>query len=116
MLLEKETIYFNEVELIMKVKEELIKEDIDVRVVSMPCMELFDAQSDEYKSSVLPNDIRARVAVEAGSPDNWYKYVGLDGKVIAMTTFGASGPFDKLLVKFGFTVENVVNAVKQVIK
>ena len=106
----------SEVELIMKVKEELIKEDIDVRVVSMPCMELFDAQSDEYKSSVLPNNIRARVAVEAGSPDNWYKYVGLDGKVIAMTTFGASAPFSDLLVKFGFTVENVVNAVKQVIK
>ncbi len=105
----------SEVELIMKAKEELIKDNIDVRVVSVPCMELFDKQDEAYKQSVLPNEIRARVAVEAGTPDYWYKYVGLDGKVIGMTTFGASAPFSALLKKFGFTVENVVENVKKVL-
>ena len=103
----------SEVELIMKAKEELKKENIDVRVVSVPCMELFDKQDAEYKASVLPTNVRARVAVEAGTPDTWYKYVGLDGEVIGMTTFGASAPFSDLLKKFGFTVENVVETVKK---
>ncbi|MBR2337463.1 MAG: transketolase [Clostridia bacterium] len=105
----------SEVELVMKAKDELIKEGIDVRVVSIPCMELFDKQDDSYKSYVLPNSVRARVAVEAATPDMWYKYVGLDGKVIGMTTFGASAPHSALLSKFGFTVENVVNSVKTVL-
>ena len=105
----------SEVELVMKAKEELKKENIDVRVVSVPCMELFDKQDDAYKASVLPLDVRARVAVEAGTPDAWYKYVGLDGEVIGMTTFGASAPFSDLLKKFGFTVENVVETVKKTI-
>lgn len=105
----------SEVELAMNAKAELIKEDIDVRVVSVPCMELFDKQSKEYREEVLPNAIRARVAIEAGTPDCWYKYVGLDGKVIGMTTFGASAPFAALLKKYGFTVENVVTTVKEVI-
>ena len=105
----------SEVELAMKAKNELEKDGVDVRVVSVPCMELFDKQSKEYKESVLPNAVRARVAVEAGSPDCWYKYVGLDGKVIGMTTFGASAPFSDLLKKFGFTVENVVKTVKEVL-
>ena len=105
----------SEVELAMNAKAELKKDGIDVRVVSVPCMELFDKQSKEYKESVLPNAVRARVAIEAGTPDCWYKYVGLDGKVIGMTTFGASAPFSALLKKFGFTVENVVSAVKEVL-
>lgn len=105
----------SEVELAMNAKTELKKDGIDVRVVSVPCMELFDKQSKEYKESVLPNAVRARVAIEAGTPDCWYKYVGLDGKVIGMTTFGASAPFPALLKKFGFTVENVVAAVKEVL-
>lgn len=105
----------SEVELAMKAKLELKNENIDVRVVSVPCMELFDKQSKEYKESVLPDSVRARVAVEAATPDCWYKYVGLDGKVIGMTTFGASAPFSDLLKKFGFTVENVVNTVKEVL-
>ena len=106
----------SEVDLAMKAKEELLTVGVDVRVVSMPCMEVFDKQPQEYKDSVLPSNVRARVAVEMATPDCWYKYVGLDGKVLGMTTFGASAPFEKLLDKFGFTVENVVNAVKEVIK
>ena len=105
----------SEVELAMKAKDELAKEDIDVRVVSVPCMEIFDAQPIEYKESVLPNNVRARLAVEAGSPDNWYKYVGLDGKVIAMNSFGASAPASTLFKMFGFTTENVVAKVKELL-
>lgn len=105
----------SEVELAMKSKIALKDEGINVRVVSVPCMELFDKQSKEYKETVLPNAVRARVAIEAGTPDCWYKYVGLDGKVIGMTTFGASAPFSDLLNKFGFTVENVVSKVKEVL-
>ncbi|MBQ7373717.1 MAG: transketolase [Clostridia bacterium] len=103
----------SEVELAMKAKDELANENIDVRVVSIPCMELFDAQPIDYKEAVLPNAVRARVAVEAGSPDNWYKYVGLDGKVIAMNSFGASAPASTLFKMFGFTTENVVAKVKE---
>ena len=105
----------SEVELAMNAKEELLNHGIDVRVVSMPCMELFEKQDEAYKNYVLPLNVRARVAIEAGSPDTWYKYVGLDGKVICMTTFGASAPFSALLKKFGFTVENVVEKVKKVL-
>ncbi len=103
----------SEVELAVKAKAALKEEGISVRVVSVPCMELFDAQSDEYKEQVLPPSVRARVAIEAATPDCWYKYVGLDGKVIGMTTFGASAPFKDLLVKYGFTVENVTAKVKE---
>ena len=105
----------SEVELIMKAKDELIKENIDVRVVSIPCMEVFDKQSCDYKNSVLPLNVRARVAVETATPDCWYKYVGLDGEIIGMTTFGASAPHSALLKKYGFTVESVINAVKKVV-
>lgn len=105
----------SEVSLAVNAKEELKKDDIDVRVVSMPSMELFDKQSAEYKESVLPNAVRKRVAVEALSDFGWYKYVGLDGKVIAMEGFGASGPAATLFEHFGFTVDNVVKTVKEVI-
>ena len=102
----------SEVSLAVDAKEELKKDGIDVRVVSMPSMELFDKQSAEYKESVLPNAVRKRVAVEALSDFGWYKYVGLDGKVIAMDGFGASGPAATLFEHFGFTVDNVVKTVK----
>ena len=105
----------SEVSLAVNAKEELKKSGIDVRVVSMPSMELFDKQSAEYKESVLPNAVRKRVAVEALSDFGWYKYVGLDGKVIAMEGFGASGPAATLFEHFGFTVDNVVKTVKEVI-
>ena len=105
----------SEVSLAVNAKEELKKSGIDVRVVSMPSMELFDKQSAEYKESVLPNAVRKRVAVEALSDFGWYKYVGLDGKVIAMEGFGASGPAATLFEHFGITVDNVVKTVKEVV-
>ncbi len=101
----------SEVELAVKAKAELAAE-MNVRVVSMPCMELFEAQSAEYKESVLPKAVRKRVAIEALSDFGWGKYVGLDGAYVTMKGFGASAPAAKLFEHFGFTVENVVNTVK----
>ena len=106
----------SEVSLSIEAKEALAKEGIDVRVVSMPCMDIFEKQSDEYKEKVLPKTVRARVAVEALSEFGWGKYVGLDGKTVCLDRFGASAPADVLFKEFGFTVENVVKAVKEVIK
>ncbi|MBQ7642774.1 MAG: transketolase, partial [Clostridia bacterium] len=105
----------SEVNLAVKAQEELIKYGIDARVVSMPCVEDFEAQSAKYKESVLPKSVRARVAIEAGATATWYKYVGLDGKVLGIDTFGASAPAGKLFEKFGFTVDAVVNAAKEVL-
>ena len=105
----------SEVELIMGAADELAKKGIDARVVSMPSFELFEAQSAEYKESVLPNAVRNRVAVEAASSFGWYKYVGLDGEVIALDHFGASAPASILFKEFGFTVENVVETALRVV-
>ena len=105
----------SEVELAINAKKALKAEGIDVRVVSVPCMELFDKQPKKYKESVLPSSVRTRVAIEAGSTQCWYKYVGLDGDVIGMTTFGASAPYPVLQKHFGFTVENVCEKVKKII-
>ncbi len=105
----------SEVELAMNAQKELLNENIDVRVVSVPCMELFDKQSAEYRESVLPNSVRKRVAIEMATPDTWYKYVGLDGKVLGIDHFGESAPYKVLLEKYGFTVENVVNTVKSIL-
>ena len=88
----------------------------DARVVSMPSFELFDAQDEAYKESVLPKAVRARVAVEAASPFGWYKYAGLDGEVIALDHFGASAPASILFKEFGFTVDNVVEKALAVCK
>ena len=106
----------SEVSLSIEAKEMLAKEGVDVRVVSMPCMDIFEKQSDAYKEKVLPKTVRARVAVEALSEFGWGKYVGLDGKTVCLDRFGASAPADVLFKEFGFTVENVVKAVKEVIK
>lgn len=105
----------SEVELIMKAADELAKQGIDARVISMPSFELFDEQSDEYKESVLPNSVRARVAVEAASTFGWHKYTGLDGKVIGIDHFGASGKAEVLFKEFGFTVDNVVKTAVEVV-
>ncbi|GAB3789256.1 transketolase [Dyella agri] len=104
----------SEVELAMEAARTLAQQGLPVRVVSMPCTETFDAQPLEYREGVLPGWCRARVAVEAGISDFWRKYVGLDGEVIGMTTFGASAPAEQLFEYFGFTVTNVVDAVKRV--
>ena len=105
----------SEVELCMNAQTELKEKGVKARVVSMPCMELFEAQSKEYKESVLPETVRARVCVEAGSPDCWYKYAK-DGEVIGMTTFGESAPAKILFKHYGFTAENVAAAAERVIK
>ncbi len=101
----------SEVELAVKAKAELSCEH-QIRVVSMPCMDLFEEQSDEYKESVLPKNVRKRVAIEALGDFGWGKYVGLDGATVTMKGFGASGPAGKLFEHFGFTVENVVKTVR----
>lgn len=105
----------SEVELGINAQAELLKEGIDVRVVSVPSMDVFAAQSSEYKESILPKNIRARVAVEAATDFGWGKYVGLDGTTVTMKGFGASAPANILFKKFGFTTENVVNAVKSIL-
>ncbi len=102
----------SEVELAVGAREELLKEGMDVRVVSMPSMDIFEEQSDEYKESVLPKAVRKRVAVEALSDFGWGKYVGLDGTCVTMKGFGASAPAKQLFEKYGFTIDNVVKAVK----
>ena len=102
----------SEVSLAVEAKAELAKKDIDVRVVSMPSMDLFEEQSAEYRESVLPDAVRKRVAVEALSDFGWYRYVGLDGAVVSMKGFGASGPAAQLFEKFGLTTEAVVKAVE----
>lgn len=103
----------SEVGLCMDAAKVLESEGIKVRVVSMPCIELFEQQSEEYKNSVLPKAVKSRVAVEAGVTMPWYKFVGLDGKVIGLDSFGESGKPDVLMKKFGFTVENVVKVAKE---
>lgn len=102
----------SEVSLAVDAKAELIKDGIDVRVVSMPSMDVFEQQSDEYKESVLPKSVRKRVAIEALSDFGWGRYVGLDGAYVTMHSFGASAPAATLFKEFGFTVENVVKTVK----
>jgi transketolase len=99
----------SEVELIYKAADELKIKGIDARVVSMPSFELFEAQSKEYKELILPNKVRTRVAIEAATSFGWHKYVGIDGEVISIDHFGASGKAEVLFEEFGFTVANVVN-------
>ena len=98
----------SEVEQCMKAKDILKTKGVDARVVSMPCMEEFEKQPQAYKDEVLPPEVKARVCVEAGSPYSWYKYAGDCGEIIGMSTFGASGPANKLFEMFGFTADNVV--------
>lgn len=98
----------SEVELAMQAQKALLEQGKDVRVVSMPSMELFDQQDDSYKEKVLPKHIRKRLAVEMACDFGWHKYVGLDGKVISVNQFGASAPANIVIQKYGFTVENIV--------
>ncbi|WP_047248102.1 transketolase [Chromobacterium subtsugae] len=105
----------SEVELALKAQEALAAEGVAVRVVSMPCTNVFDAQDKAWQHSVLPAGL-PRVAIEAGHPDFWHKYVGLDGAVVGMATFGESAPAGQLFKEFGFTVENVVAKTRSVIR
>ncbi|EAQ54000.1 transketolase [Vibrio sp. MED222] len=105
----------SEVELAVSAAAELTAEGKKVRVVSMPATDAFDKQDAEYRESVLPSDVTARIAVEAGIADFWYKYVGFGGKIIGMTTFGESAPAGELFKMFGFTTENVVKTAKELL-
>ena len=105
----------SEVQLAMAAAEQLSQAGKQIRVVSMPCAEIFEAQDAAYRESVLPSDVLARVAVEAAHMDYWYKYVGLDGRVVGMSSFGESAPAGELMQQFGFTVDNVVAAVEDVV-
>lgn len=102
----------SEVQLCLGAHEQLKAEGIRSRVVSMPSWELFQRQPEEYRNSVLPPKVRARVAVEAGTSLGWRDYVGLDGRIVARREFGASAPIKELLKQFGFTVENVIAQAK----
>ena len=105
----------SELALAMAAAERLGAAGRRVRVVSMPCAEVFEQQDAAYREAVLPSDILARVAVEALHADYWYKYVGLDGRVVGMTSFGESAPAGELMNYFGFTVDNVVAVVEEVL-
>lgn len=105
----------SEVALAMEAAKKLQQEEINVRVVSMPSTDVFLAQDAKYRESVLPAGVMAKVAVEAASADYWYRFVGPQGRIIGMHSFGASAPAKDVFREFGFTVENVVNAVKEVI-
>nr|WP_024965782.1 transketolase [Pantoea sp. IMH] len=105
----------SEVELAVGAYEQLTAEGRKVRVVSMPSTDAFDKQDEAYREAVLPKAVSARVAIEAGIADYWYKYTGLNGAVVGMTTFGESAPADQLFKMFGFTVDNVVAKAKSLL-
>ena len=105
----------SEVDITLQAADVLAQTNIAVRVVSMPCAEIFCEQEQSYQEQVLPSSIRARVAVEALHADYWHKFVGLDGRVVGMRTFGESAPGGELMKEFGFTVKNVVAAVMETV-
>ena len=105
----------SEVELAVKAAEALSAEGKKVRVVSMPSTNRFDKQDAAYRESVLPAAVTKRVAIEAGIADFWYKYVGFEGRVVGMNSFGESAPADQLFKLFGFTVDNVVAKAKEIL-
>ena len=105
----------SEVELAMKAAKTLSAEGVKVRVVSMPSTNVFDKQDEAYRESVLPSNVTKRVAIEAGIADFWYKYVGSNGRIVGMNSFGESAPADQLFKLFGFTVENVVTKAKEIL-
>jgi len=106
----------SEVELCMNAKAELKAKGIDARVVSIPSFEVFDRQSNEYKESIIPNAVRARVGVEAASSFGWYKYIGLDGEMVCMNGYGASGPAKQVFERFGIVTESVVDAAVKAVE
>jgi transketolase len=105
----------SEIALAVAAAEELTSEGVNVRVVSMPCTELFDEQSDDYREAVLPSGVTARIAIEAGVTDGWWRYVGQAGRVIGMHSFGQSAPADELFRHFGFSHENVMKVAREVL-
>lgn len=106
----------SEVNLAMKAKKVLLEKDIDVRVVSMPCQEIFDQQDEQYKEAVLPNAMRKRLSVEMASSFGWHKYVGLDGITMSIDEFGKSAPAQDVIQSYGFTVDGVVENIEKLLK
>ncbi|MDR6349546.1 transketolase [Pantoea sp. SORGH_AS_0659] len=106
----------SEIEIALGAADKLTAAGHKIRVVSLPSTDVFDKQDVAYRESVLPSGVKARVAVEAGIADYWYKYVGLDGAIVGMTTFGESAPAGKLFPEFGFTVENIVSHTEALLK
>ncbi len=106
----------SEVAVTIEAAKALAKENISVRVVSMPCCELFKKQNTDYRNSVLPPNVKKRVAIEAAHPDYWYQFVGYEGLVIGIDRFGASAPWQVVYREYGFTVENILNVVNQLYK
>lgn len=105
----------SEVEITVLAAEKLLANGVNVRVVSLPSTDVFDAQDEAWRESVLPSDVSARVAVESGIADYWYKYVGLKGKIVGMTGYGESAPAEQLFPFFGFTVDHIVATAEQVL-
>ena len=105
----------SEVELAMNAATKLSEQGKKIRVVSMPCAEIFAAQDAQYKQSVLPIEVGARIAIEAAHEDFWYKFVGLDGRIIGMNSFGESAPINDLMTHFGFTLDNVLAAADELL-
>lgn len=105
----------SEVQLAIQAQKQLEKEGIYVRVISMPSWELFEQQSQEYKDSVILPQVKARLAIEMALPMGWERYVGSEGDVMGIEGFGASAPFDRIVKEYGFTVENVVSKVKDLL-
>jgi transketolase len=105
----------SEVALAMDAADEITSNGSSVRVVSIPCTDLFDSQSDEYRESVLPAAVNKRIAIEAGVTEGWWRYVGQKGRVIGMDSFGASAPAEQLFEHFGFSVSNVVSVANEVL-
>ncbi|MCQ4311383.1 transketolase [Pseudomonas stutzeri] len=106
----------SEVSLAVQAYDKLTAQGRNVRVVSMPCTSVFDAQDAAYKQAVLPVEVGARIAVEAAHADYWYKYVGLDGRIIGMTTYGESAPAGQLFEHFGFTVDNILAVAEELLE
>ncbi|GED69161.1 transketolase [Brevibacillus reuszeri] len=106
----------SEVSLVMQAREQLLSRGVETRVVSLPSWNLFERQSKEYRDSVIPQDVKARVAVEMGSPMGWDRYAGDGGIVIGINQFGASAPGDRIMKEYGFTVENVVAQAEKLLK
>ena len=105
----------SELNLCIEAGKEISKLGKKTRVISMPCVELFEEQDVSYRESIMPSSVKKRIVVEAAHSFGWHKYIGLDGICITMDRFGASAPGDKCMSNFGFTVENVVNKTKEIL-
>ena len=106
----------SELDLCVQAAKVLSSKGHQIRVVSMPCVELFEEQSDSYKEEVLPKSVRKRLVVEAAASFGWHKYIGLDGDSVTMSSFGASAPGGTCMDKFGFTVENVIKKANNLLR